>query len=862
MHVHFARWRCVVSAGAFGVLLWMSPRPALATGRLMPSFLQGTEEHPAHFGFFDMDSTATLAGSVADYPSYELQYPVTWKNGVFTRLALPPEVFASVKALNDDGDMLLQLQDYSGPGASIQRVELRRDDGDTVDLKAEYGFFAALALNDGESIVGYKQISGNDHLQVVIGDTIHETGIIDGFVAFNDADQLLATKGSDPNVTSILWQESGSQTIGDVGFHATGLNNAGHVIGYTLVDPTTQQWSLWDGKKMRVVGTGIVQAALNDLDQVVGADKTGLAFLWESGKTRDLSALLDPAAGVTFVPSAINRAGLIYGGCRPIDGSAGRPCAIDLHGCVDVDHDGKNDDDDDGLCDNWETEGIDYDLDGAVDYVLPEHPDPEHKDVYLELDWMEGHRPLAGAIERVEKAFAGSGVKNPDGQPGVRLHVVVDEQAAPHSNDFEWPGTISGGYLAVKNEYFGTASERSSKNDDIVLAAKALAFRYGLFVHQWKGHSASSGVAELAGNDLLIGLGRYGKIRGHRRGTVDQQAGTLMHELGHTLGLRHGGIDEINCKPNYLSVMNYMRQFDGAYVPRELDYSRAALPTLDESNLIEAIGVLGPEGVLTTHFVPALPKPLGPIPVEASGPVDWNFDGDTNGVGLRLDLIGGCPDSSMDPPGITQLAGHDDWSNLHYSFRDSQAFFDGAALRIPGEFDLDEALAVSPDTDEDGALNLVDNCPADANADQKDQDEDGVGDPCDDCPALFNPSQAPCASLPPGGEPDDGTVVSPVDAGAPNPSIDASTGSTPDAGHQTSGEDAGAGTGPDASASPSPPREGGTTPEGPGRGTSASGCSCSFEQSAEQDPWAMAGTLTLLMTLRRRHRPRLSRRYR
>ncbi len=30
-----------------------------------------------------------------------------------------------------------------------------------------------------------------------------------------------------------------------------------------------------------------------------------------------------------------------------------------------------------------------------------------------------------------------------------------------------------------------------------------------------------------------------------------------MHELGHNLGLRHGGMDDLNCKPNYLSVMNY-----------------------------------------------------------------------------------------------------------------------------------------------------------------------------------------------------------------------------------------------------------------------------------------------------------------
>ena len=36
-----------------------------------------------------------------------------------------------------------------------------------------------------------------------------------------------------------------------------------------------------------------------------------------------------------------------------------------------------------------------------------------------------------------------------------------------------------------------------------------------------------------------------------------------MHELGHNLGLRHGGGDNTNRKPNFLSVMNYAFQLTG-----------------------------------------------------------------------------------------------------------------------------------------------------------------------------------------------------------------------------------------------------------------------------------------------------------
>ena len=37
----------------------------------------------------------------------------------------------------------------------------------------------------------------------------------------------------------------------------------------------------------------------------------------------------------------------------------------------------------------------------------------------------------------------------------------------------------------------------------------------------------------------------------------------FIHELGHNLGLKHGGTDNLNYKPNYLSVMNYFFQFGG-----------------------------------------------------------------------------------------------------------------------------------------------------------------------------------------------------------------------------------------------------------------------------------------------------------
>jgi hypothetical protein len=75
-----------------------------------------------------------------------------------------------------------------------------------------------------------------------------------------------------------------------------------------------------------------------------------------------------------------------------------------------------------------------------------------------------------------------------------------------------------------------------------------------------------------------------------------------MHELGHTLGLTHGGTYytdgshvptlEPNCKPNYQSVMNYLFTVDLLGTNQTLDYSDQELNTLNENGL--------PAGLTTT----------------------------------------------------------------------------------------------------------------------------------------------------------------------------------------------------------------------------------------------------------------------
>jgi len=217
----------------------------------------------------------------------------------------------------------------------------------------------------------------------------------------------------------------------------------------------------------------------------------------------------------------------------------------------------------------------------------------------------------------------------------------------------------------------------------------------------------ASGLAEIDGNDFMVTLGNAFNDK-NAAPTRGIQGGTFMHELGHNLGLRHGGGSDLNAdaedtptfKPNYLSVMNYKFQFPGIFrgdaigsTTRQscstdadcmtgeqcdparlvcggrLDYSTQTLPTggnspgaLNENNppgMNEPAGLGSGTADITSFDDGACGFDFHPT----HGPLDYDGDGSTTGTNVSADLNRqDHPLVTICPSGVTEvLNGHTDW---------------------------------------------------------------------------------------------------------------------------------------------------------------------------------------------------------
>ncbi len=418
---------------------------------------------------------------------------------------------------------------------------------------------------------------------------------------------------------------------------------------------------------------GDVVAVGSWLDDDSGAG-SGSAYLFDSSTGRQIAKLLptDGASDAWFGWSVAVGDGVVGAGAIGDDTHGSFSGSAYVYS---FDSDG------DGLLDTWETNGIPY-SDGGGDeqhYMLP-GADPMHKDLYIEIDSMFGLGFAPAAQADVIAAFANAPndlVDNPDGLDGITLHLLVDEQSLPIT---PFPNNWVG-FDSFKAAHYGTVAEHGNAP---LLEAKAKAYRYCVFGYS-HGAGASSGLAELPGNDFMVTLGLW-PIPG---GTAAQQAGTFMHELGHTLNLGHGGVSDLgaadhkNRKPNYYSVMSYTWQIPVASYTHfwRLDYSHVAAADLDEGSLIEGDGIDGSGSDLATNLTPygdgGEPPQLRWDAADGT-PVDWNGNGaiDPDPVAVDINYLFQCSHGSCPTPG-DQLSGRADWPNLRYRVLGHASFEDG-----------------------------------------------------------------------------------------------------------------------------------------------------------------------------------------
>lgn len=385
-----------------------------------------------------------------------------------------------------------------------------------------------------------------------------------------------------------------------------------------------------------------------------------------------------------------------------------------------------DDSDGDGLYDVWETDGIPG---CGVDEILLDleslGADPDKKDIFVEYDWLPGRDPVASTIQAVKDAFAAApgnagGIANPDGTEGI--NIWIDTGNAATGDDLgggnqipltDVPNGVSVGKLFGDADADGVADfyEVKAENFDF---NRQWAFHYVIggpsgTVEQGAGAgSCTDGVdndgdglvdsddtgdcfrnsqAELGGNDFFLSV---------------PGSGIFMHELGHNLNLRHGGFENRNCKPNYISVMNYTFQngipqdtnagqdtdADGMADFRIIDFSpprlpgggRAAVPTeaLDEiaedglngDGLDETV-ILDPSD---TENMTAFTDGTGTVRTMAlDGRLDWSGDDlppatpDDTGVTANINA-GPASACAGNPLNVTPHQPHDDWAVVQLNF--------------------------------------------------------------------------------------------------------------------------------------------------------------------------------------------------
>lgn len=446
---------------------------------------------------------------------------------------------------------------------------------------------------------------------------------------------------------------------------AYAINNANQVVGVSSTapknnTPVVNHAAIWapDGTVTSLGSLGqdpyqkqSVAYAINDLGLVVGqswcasGNSVFCGFIWarEHGHMLDLNDLLLPNYkndGWRIVAATgISNLGVIAAQATPPGSTISYDVLLIPERLEDMDQD--------GIPDDWEkngipladgtrdmsllTSGMDPPLSAALSNprgcLLP-GPGPDCKDIFIWYDWIEGTfkgnvftMPTQKSLDDIRRAFLAK---------GFRVHFRRGS-ALPNcsKNEYRFETTLAECLNEAKAASFlnylspgQDTPQRSAKPDRL--------FHYLLFVDTFLDvNGPHAGVTPDLGKDFLVASGVIQR-RAHLLGTCTNASPTdvksdaewrisetVMHELGHALGLGHGGVkprgfgrlenDDVNYKPNHLSVMNYLYmsgnlKWRGQKILDYSSFDSSTISALDERNLNETTGLTVGSSVLWKDY--------------------------------------------------------------------------------------------------------------------------------------------------------------------------------------------------------------------------------------------------------------------